>query len=424
MHDHPEPPPEAWSPLWRATKLVRRPLERFLQQEAASGVVLVLTAALALVWANSPWRASYAALWHLPLRLDIGSLSLARPLEWLVNDGLMAVFFFVVGLEIRREIHAGELSEWRRAALPLAAACGGMLIPAGLAVGFMHGTPASRGWAIPMATDIAFAVGVLTLLGPRVPPALRVLLLALAVIDDLGGILVIATFYTERIVLAGLATAAAGLLAIFVLQALGVRRKLAYAGVALAVWVGTCVSGVHPTLAGVAIGLATPVRRWQQRESPCEELIEALHPWVAFVIMPVFALANAGITLGDAHFDGPGVRAALGIGVGLVLGKPLGVVLVCAVLLRLRVVRLPTGLDLRHVLVLGLVAGIGFTMSLFIAQLAYGSAAWLGASKLAILAASVTAALIALAAGRMLLPARPVEGAAQSESEAEASTLL
>ncbi len=420
------PPPGSWRLLWRATKEAKKPIERFLQLESASGVVLLVAAMLALLWANSPWAASYAALWHTSVELRVGSVSVVRSLEWLVNDGLMAIFFFVVGLEVRREMDHGELSGWKRAGLPLAAACGGMLVPAGVALLVTHGTAASRGWAIPMATDIAFAVGVLALLGKRVPPALRVLLLALAVIDDLGAIIVIAAFYSDGIVLAGVGLAAAALFAIYMFQKLGVRSMLPYALPSVLVWVGACIAGVHPTLAGVAVGFMTPVRVWISHEemSPNQFLVDKLHVWVAFVIMPVFALANAGVQLDGLSFAGDGWRAALASCAGLLIGKPIGVIFVPLLLLRLGVVSLPKGLGHRHLVLLGVLAAIGFTMSLFLAQLAFPGTPLLGASKVGVLGASVAAGVLALVLGRWLLPAQHEPGAATSETEAEQSTEL
>src|SRR5262245_8219181 len=255
----PAPPPGSWGPALRARRGLFSPVERFLAVEAASGILLVLAAAAALAWANSPWSASYSALWHTPIGLRIGAFAFERDLHFWINDGLMAVFFFVVGLEIRREIHAGELADLRRAALPLAAALGGMVVPALIYAAFNAGRATLGGWGIPMATDIAFALGVLTLLGARVPTALRILLLALAVIDDVGAILVIALFYSSGIALAGLAAMGAGLLGVLLLQAFGVRSRLAYALPALVVWSGAYAGGVHPTLAGVVLGLLTPV---------------------------------------------------------------------------------------------------------------------------------------------------------------------
>ncbi|HEY0883464.1 MAG TPA: Na+/H+ antiporter NhaA, partial [Archangium sp.] len=255
-------PPEAWAPLLRAARLATRPLERFLRIEAAGGILLMLAAAVALVAANSPWGEAWQHLWHTPVALRVGDFHVEKSLEWLVNDGLMVIFFFVVGLEIRRELHHGELSEWKRAALPAAAALGGMLVPAALYLVFAGGAATRSGWGTPMATDIAFAVGVLTLLGKRVPPALRVLLLALAVIDDLGAIVVIALFYSSGLQLEGFALAGLGLAGILVFRALGVRRRLAYVFPAVVLWAGIAVSGIHPTIAGVIIGLLTPVTAW------------------------------------------------------------------------------------------------------------------------------------------------------------------
>ncbi len=458
-------PPDAWHPLHRAVQRAAGPLERFLQIEAASGIVLLVAAAFALTVANSPWSAAYAALWHTQVGIQLGSFTFSRSLEWIVNDGLMTIFFFVVGLEIRREIHRGELSELRRAALPVIAALGGVVVPAALYTVVALGTPTREGWAIPTATDIAFAVGVLALLGKRAPPALRVLLLALAVIDDLAAILVIAAFYSSGIAWGGVSVAAVGLASALLLKAAGVRSKLAYLPSGVIAWAGTYAAGVHPTIAGVALGLVTPVRAWlgpegflraapahietlertvtqrpedahavasalrslsdarREAMSPAEALIDRLHPWVAFGIMPLFALANAGVSLGGVSLYGtPGV-VALGVFLGLVIGKPVGIMLVTTSALRLGVVRLPAGLGLVHLLVLGSVAGIGFTMAIFIAQLAFADPALLAAAKLGVLTASFVAGGLGLALGRALLP-KPVASTAMALTveEAEGST--
>lgn len=415
----PSTPDSRPSPLRRLVRLARRPLERFLRIEAASGIVLLAAAALALAWANGPLGASYAHLWHAPIALHAGAWAFVRPLEWFVNDGLMTVFFFLVGLEIRREVHQGELSEWRRAALPVAAALGGMIVPAAIYLKLAGGPATRAGWGVPMATDIAFALGVLALLGKRVPAALRVLLLALAVIDDLGAIVVIAAFYSNGVRVAGLAFAALGVLVILALRRAGIRSKSAYVPAALAVWAGTYASGVHPTIAGVVVGALTPVEAAGEEESPAESLIEALHPWAAYVIMPIFALANAGVVVGHGNLHSP---AALGVVAGLVVGKPVGVLLASVLTLRLGVATLPVGIRLRHLVVLGAVAGIGFTMSLFVAQLAFADAVLLASAKLAILVASTIAAIAALGLGALLLPQRVEAGAAASADEAEAST--
>jgi NhaA family Na+:H+ antiporter len=433
-----------------------------LRIEAASGVLLLIAATVALAWANSPWAETYTAVWQTKAGVRLGELVFERSLEWVVNDGLMVIFFFVVGLEIRREIHCGELSEWRRAALPAAAAAGGMLAPAVLYLALAGGPATRSGWGVPMATDIAFAVGILTLLGKRVPAALRVLLLALAVIDDVGAIVVIALFYSSGIALSGVLVALAGFGSMLVLQRFGVRAKLAYLPSALVAWAGTYAAGVHPTIAGVAIGFITPVRAWlgaggfvagvrreishlentsgepsahelagslrqvdvARREalSPAESLIQALHPWVAFGIMPAFALANAGVSVGGDAPQAAATSVLLAVMVGLVAGKPLGVLLACWLTLRVGLSRLPTGVTWRHLAVLGTVAGVGFTMALFIAQLAFTDAQLLSAAKLGILLASAAAGVAALILGRILLPAAAAATAAPTADEAETST--
>jgi Na+:H+ antiporter, NhaA family len=438
-------PPGAWRPLLRVARVARRPLERFLRIEAASGILLLLAAAVALVLANSPWGEAYRLFLETPLGVRFGAFAFERSLAWVVNDGLMVIFFFVIGLEIRREIAHGELSEWRRAVLPVAAALGGMLVPAGLYLSLARTPETHAGWGAAMATDIAFAVGILTLLGKRAPPALRVVLLAIAVIDDLGAIVVIALFYSSGIAPLGLLVAALGFALVLALRGFGVRSRVAYVFPGLVAWAGVYAAGVHPTIAGVLLGLMTPVVAWlgprgfvegvrgelehldrdgaqalsshqlatrlrgvdaarREAMAPAESLIEALHPWVAFGVMPVFALTNAGVSLSGFEFSGASLLVVKGISVGLVLGKPVGIGLAIWLTLRLGVGRLPDGLDARHVLVLGIVAGIGFTMSLFIAQLAFTDPALLAASKLGVLLASGIAGVVSLIAGRLLLP--------------------
>lgn len=455
-------PPEAWGPLLKLARFASRPLERFLQIQAASGLLLMLAAAAALAWANSPWADSYAHFWHTPVGIRVGEFSFERSLEWVVNDGLMVIFFFVVGLEIRREVAHGELSEWRRAALPAAAAAGGMLAPAGIYLVIAGKAPTHDGWGVPMATDIAFAVGILVLLGKRVPAALRVLLLALAVIDDLGAILVIALFYSSGVEASGFAIAGAGLLAVLTLQRLGVRSKVAYIPPAVVAWAGIYMANVHPTIAGVVVGLITPVRAWlgthgflegvrgeleflakrrdsldpselagalrqidaarREAMSPAESLIEVLHPWVAYGIMPIFALANAGVALGGVEFHRDATIVIAGVSAGLVLGKPVGVLVASFVTLKLGIGTLPAGVTYRHLVVLGMVAGVGFTMALFVAQLAFADAELLAAAKLGVLAASGAAGVLALLFGALLLRSRGATGAALTADEAESST--
>lgn len=415
-------PPESWEPLLRMARIATLPLERFLRIEAASGIVLIAAAALAFAWANSPWAELYETLWSYPLGLQIGGTAYERPLVWVVNDGLMTVFFFVAGMEIRRELHDGELSSRRKAMLPLLAALGGMVAPALVYLSVAGGPEVRSGWGVPMATDIAFAIGVLALLGKRVPPALRVLLLTLAVVDDLGAIVVIAFFYSSGVAVSGVLIAAAGVGGIFLLRWVGARRSVAYVAPALVVWGGFYAAGIHPTIAGVVVGLLTPVRAWGDGNeviSPAERLIARLHPWVAFGVMPIFALANAGVALGGASFDASATAVAVGTGVGLVIGKPLGILLVSGLAIRLGVAALPRGLCFRHLVALGFVAGIGFTMALFVAQLAFEDSPLLGAAKVGVLGASAAAAVIGLALGRILLPKQEIHEDIDTADEAE-----
>jgi len=316
---------------------------------------------------------------------------------------LMALFFLVVGLEIRRESHRGELSSLRASALPVFAAIGGMVVPAAIYLA-IAGTESTRGWGIPVATDIAFALGVLELLGRRVPPPLRVLLLALAIFDDLGAIIVIAIFYSTGLEAHGLVLVLVGVLLIVGLQRFGTRRLAAYAPAAVLLWFGMHEAGVHPAIAGVIVGLLTPVlppRGDPEGASPGERLEQALHPWVAFGVMPVFALANAGL---DLH----GIRSgslAIGFGVasGLVIGKPIGILGASAIMVKSGLAALPRGITWRDILLLGVVAGIGFTMSLFMAELAFvGRPDLYGVAKLAVLVASTSSALLALLLARAL----------------------
>ena len=355
-------------------------------------------AILALLWANSPWAVSYERLWHAPITITFGTFVSKESLHFWINDGLMTVFFLLVGLEIRREAHEGELSDWRRAALPVAAALGGMVAPAVIYLAFNREAPLRRGWGIPMATDIAFAVGVLTLLGRRVSPALRILLLALAVIDDVGAIVVIALFYSGGLSGIWLLVAAGGVLGILVFQRAGVRHSLAYILPGSILWFGLLRAGIHPTIAGVIIGLLTPARSVARLQA-------ALHPWVAFGIMPLFALANAGVALDGAHPAGANLTLTLGVTLGLVFGKPVGILLATFVVVKLRLCTLPDGVNWRGVFVVGCVAGIGFTMPVFIGGLAFAASSTLmTTSKLAVLVASVLAGFVALGAGRVLLP--------------------
>ena len=385
---------------------------RFIGVEAASGVVLLAATALALVWANSPLAGSYQALWHRQLSLGIPFLA-RYDLHFWVNDGLMTVFFLLVGLEIRREIHDGTLSDPRVATLPIIAAAGGVAVPALLYLLIGSAPEIRRGWAIPTATDIAFAVGVLSLIG-RGSAALRMLLLTLAIVDDVAAILVIAFFYSGGLVAGEFAIAAAGIALVFLLQALGVRSALAYAFPGALMWLGMLRAGVHPTLAGVLLGLLTPVRadfgllarRVPSAAEPPVMRVEAmLHPYVAFGIMPLFALANAGVSLAGLDFSARGpLRVSTAIVLGLVLGKPLGIVVAAVAALRCKIGELPPGVRSPQILLLGILGGIGFTMSVFIANLAFDDPALLAAAKLGVLVGSALAATLGFVVGRVQSP--------------------
>jgi Na+:H+ antiporter, NhaA family len=387
---------------------------RFISVEAASGVVLLIAAAVALAWANSPLAPAYEALWHLELGLGVSHLLPAHDLHFWVNDGLMAVFFLVVGLEIRREIHDGSLSDPKVATLPIIAAVGGVLVPALLYIALNNGPATRAGWAIPTATDIAFAVGVLSLIG-RVPPALRMLLLTLAIIDDIAAILVIAFFYSNGIALTGLAIVATGIIIVLFLQWLSVRSALVYVLPGVIVWYGMLSAGMHPTLAGVILGLLTPARSnfgrrrsasRPEQPSPVQRLESTLHPYVAFAIMPLFALANAGVNLAGLDLsDSAPLAVSSGVIAGLILGKPVGILLAAFGAVRLRLCTLPQGILWRHIVLLGLLGGIGFTMAIFIANLAFEDPVLLAAAKFAVLIASGLAAVLGFLLGR-LAPAR------------------
>jgi len=368
------------------------PLERFLRIESSSGVVLLACAAVALAWANSPAHAHYEAFWDTGLP----SHSLR---DW-INDGLMSLFFLVVGIEIRRELHDGALAGRRRAALPLAAAIGGVAVPAVVYLAIGSDPVALRGWAIPTATDIAFAVGVLTLLGSRVPAEIRVLLLALAVVDDVVAILIIALFYGREFDASGLALAAAATAGLIALRRVNPRSVWPFLPVGAMLWAGLFASGLHPTLAGVILGLLMPLPAGAR-------LGDFLHGPVAFGVMPVFALANAGVYLGGIDWNAAGAASvAVACAAGLVLGKPAGVLAGSYLAVRLGLCALPPRVDWGGISVIAILSGIGFTMAIFIASLAFDGPL-LSAAKVGVLSASVTAALLGLCAGLRLLPRRP-----------------
>jgi NhaA family Na+:H+ antiporter len=367
--------------------------ERYVQVEAVSGIILMLAAAAALIWANSPAAHSYHDLWHARVGTTLGGYDLSQSLHFLINDGLMTVFFLVVGAEIRREMHDGALANLQLAALPLAAALGGVAVPALIYVAINTDPELQAGWAVPTATDIAFAVGVLALLGKSVPGALRVFLLALAIIDDIAAVIIIAIFYSGGLDYSGLIFASVAVLAILGLQRIGVTNPLAYVLPGALLWFGLLRLGIHPTLAGVALGLLTPVRSVERVE-------QRLHPWVAYGIMPLFALANAGVSLEGVDLASiEGKQVMLGTALALVLGKPIGIFVGSWIAVLAGWCRLPPGVNWQGVALIGCLGGIGFTMSIFIATLAFSDEQLLAAAKCGVLLASAVAGVVGLTLG-------------------------
>jgi NhaA family Na+:H+ antiporter len=388
-----------------------RALTDFLRLEAAGGILLIAAALLALLCANSPLEEFYDGFREMPVAVVFGELRIAKPWLLWINDGLMAVFFLLVSLEIKRESLTGQLAGRDQLVLPLVCACAGVAVPALLFVALNRGDAAAmRGWAVPTATDIAFALGVLSLLGSRVPTGMKLLLSTIAVVDDLVAILIIALFYSHGLSLAALGWAAAVLATMLLLNRRGVTALTPYLVLGAALWFFMLKSGIHATLAGVATGLMIPhVNRRnaipdEVEHSPLEYLEHALHPWVAYAILPLFAFANAGLALGDFQLRDAFAALPLGIVLGLVLGKPIGIVGAALGLRALGWARFPAGMDLRAMIGLGLLCGIGFTMSLFIASLAYGDTRYEEA-VLGVLAASVIAAALGMAWLRVVLPA-------------------
>lgn len=419
-----------------AAHVLLRPFQSFFKLEAASGILLLAMAVLALLWANTPLADRYFALRDTPITVAVGDFALSKPLLLWINDALMAVFFFVVGLELKREVLVGELSAPRKAALPVAAATGGMLLPAGLYLLLNAREPGARGWGIPMATDIAFALGVLALLGRRVPPSLKVFLTAVAIVDDLGALLVIALFYTANLSWLSLGGAGLFLAALIVANQLGVRRTPVYGLLGIGLWVALLKSGLHATIAGVLVAMTIPARQRidasdfaersrrlldefatdrragvtelteNQRdaiqslevaardvEAPLTRLEHALHPSVAFGIVPLFGLANAGVALGGQSGAAPTNPITLGVALGLFVGKQLGVTAFAWLSVRLGLAVLPAGVGWRQLYGVSLLCGIGFTMSLFIASLAFGQSAMLDSAKVGILIGSLVSGL-------------------------------
>ncbi|MEG1214090.1 MAG: Na+/H+ antiporter NhaA [Leclercia sp.] len=372
-------------------------LHRFFQNEAAGGIILILAAAIAMLLANlGATRDLYHAFLETPVELRVGVLEINKNMLLWINDALMAVFFLLVGLEVKRELVQGSLASRQRAAFPVIAAIGGMVVPALIYLAFNYQDPVARdGWAIPAATDIAFALGVLALLGNRVPMALKIFLMALAIIDDLGAIVIIALFYTSELSVLSLGVAAAAIAVLALLNICNVRRIGIYVLVGVILWTAVLKSGVHATLAGVIIGFFVPLKP-QEGKSPAKQLEHVLHPWVAFMILPLFAFANAGVSLEGVTLEGLTSMLPLGIIAGLFIGKPLGITLFCWLALKFKLASLPHGTTWRQIMAVGVLCGIGFTMSIFISTLAFGPHApelivW---AKLGILTGSLMAAFV------------------------------
>ncbi|MCC6471680.1 MAG: Na+/H+ antiporter NhaA [Alphaproteobacteria bacterium] len=382
-------------------------LRDFLRLEAAGGIVLALAAIAALIVANSPLAPVYQAFLDLPGAVVVGALEIRKPLLLWLNDGWMAVFFLLVGLEIKREMMDGELSDLRAAALPVVGAIGGMAVPAAIYAAINWGDAlALRGWAIPTATDIAFALGVLSLLGRSVPASLKVLLTAIAIIDDLGAIAVIAVFYTDNLSVYSLALAGFALAGLAALNLAGVRSITPYALVGAVLWVCVLKSGVHATLAGVATGFAIPLKPAKDGDpSPLRWLEHVLHPWVAYLVLPAFAFANAGVPLKGLTLAAVREPVTLGIALGLLAGKQIGVLGALWLAIKAGLGRMPEGATWLHLYGLALLCGIGFTMSLFIGGLAYDDAAHGVQVRIGVLAGSILSAVLGAAALKMARPA-------------------
>ncbi|MFC0141556.1 Na+/H+ antiporter NhaA [Erwinia mallotivora] len=372
-------------------------LKRILKNEATGGVVLIIAAMVAMFLANSAaTQQTYQAILNMPVEFRFGSLDISKDLLLWINDALMALFFLMIGLEVKHELISGSLASRERAMFPLIAAVGGMIAPGAIFALLNHSDPlAVHGWAIPTATDIAFALGILALLGSRVPPALKMFLMALAVIDDLGAILIIAFFYTQHLSMLALTVAAGAVLVLALLNRFGVRSITVYMLVGMVLWVAVLKSGVHATLAGVIVGFFIPLEK-QNGHSPAIHLAHSLAPWVSWVILPLFAFANAGVSLTDVSLSGLASAVPLGIILGLFIGKPLGITLICWLAVKLRIAALPESTRMRDIAATGVLCGIGFTMSIFIASLAFDAAhlEMVRLAKLGILTGSVVSAVV------------------------------
>lgn len=427
------------------SKHVLLPAQIIIHNEALSGLILLIAALTALAWANSPWNGIYRQFQDMIMMVRAGSFAIELDVKHWINDGLMTLFFFVIGLEIKRELVHGELNEWRRASLPVAAAVGGMVLPALIYAGFNVGSEGAPGWGIPMATDIAFAIGVLALLGDRIPSQLRIFLLAVAIVDDIGAILVIAVFYTNEIFWVPLGVAAMLLGLIIAMLKAGMRNPLLYIVVALLVWGSIHESGVHATIAGVLLGVVTPATSWfserafadsaghrlrdarhaldqedhdevgvavgqieelaRTTEAPLDRLERTVRPWVSFMVLPLFALVNAGVTFSADMLEKSILSSVtLGVAVGLIVGKMIGITLLSWVAVRLGFAHALKELTWRHKIGVSLLSGIGFTVALFITELAFEGGNLVEEAKVGILAASLFAGLAGYGVLRLVPP--------------------
>jgi len=416
---------------------IMAPVSRFIHLEYTSGIILLVSVIIAIAWANSPFHEFYEHLWHINFSVGFDEFMLSHPLHTWINDGLMAIFFFVIGLELKREFMEGELSSLQKASLPMTAALGGMLVPAAIYFFINSGTDASHGWGIPMATDIAFALALLSMASKHIPVSVKVFLSALAVADDLGAVLVIAFFYTDQINFMPLAIGAGLLILLMIGNRIGVRSTLFYLILGIGVWIGFLLSGIHATIAGVLVAFTIPaVTKIDEQiyssnlrklsydfevdipergslitpeqnktiqkvktlsmaaETPLQTIEHALHPWVAFGIMPLFALANAGIVISADFFSSIANPVSIGVAAGLVIGKFTGILFFCWVMVKFRLSKLPEGASWRHLAGVALLAGIGFTMSLFISGLAFKNPVFIDQAKYGILIASVLSGIL------------------------------
>lgn len=387
-------------------------LQRFFSNEASGGIILIIAAALAMLLANMGATSGlYHSFLETPVQLKVGVLEINKNMLLWINDALMAVFFLLIGLEVKRELIVGSLASRRQAIFPVIAALGGMVVPALVYLAFNFQDPVTReGWAIPAATDIAFALGVLALLGSRVPAALKIFLMALAIIDDLGAIVIIALFYTSDLSMLSLGVAAAAIAILAILNLTGGRRTGIYILVGVILWTAVLKSGVHATLAGVIVGFFIPLKE-QNGKSPATQLEHVLHPWVAYLILPLFAFANAGVSLQGVTLEGLTSLLPLGIIAGLFIGKPLGISLFCWLALKMKWATLPAGTTGKQIMAVGVLCGIGFTMSIFIASLAFANVdhELINWAKLGILIGSVLSAVVGYTLLRMRTTTQQVQ---------------